>query len=66
MLCGCAAIQGDKDRLENWTQKMSVKFNKGKWRVLHLGTNSLGHPGKAGGLENSSVGRIWEAWGTGR
>lgn len=34
---------------------MSVKFNKGKCRVLHLGRSSLGHPDNAGGLENSSV-----------
>ncbi|GAB0179775.1 mitochondrial enolase superfamily member 1 [Grus japonensis] len=40
---GCAAIQQDLDRLENWVERNLMKFNKGKRRVLHIGKNNLKH-----------------------
>ena len=35
----CAAIQSDLDRLEEWTNRNLMKFNKGKSKILHLGRN---------------------------
>ena len=37
---GCAAIQGDLDRLQSWAERNLMKFKMGKFRVLHLGRNN--------------------------
>ena len=40
---GRAAIQTDFNRLEKWTDRNLLKFNKGKCQVLHLGRNIVKH-----------------------
>ncbi|KAK4831080.1 hypothetical protein QYF61_015278 [Mycteria americana] len=40
---GHAAIQRDLNRLEKWADRNLVKFNKGKFKVLHLRRNNPMH-----------------------
>ncbi|PKU44202.1 hypothetical protein llap_5498 [Limosa lapponica baueri] len=45
---GCATIQCDLNRLQSWTEKNLVRFNKGKCRVLHLGRKNPRHQYRLG------------------
>ncbi|KAJ7404061.1 hypothetical protein BTVI_73968 [Pitangus sulphuratus] len=55
--CGLNDLQKDLDNLEGWAQKNLLKLNKGKCRVLHLGSNNPMHLYRLGAdlLESSSV-----------
>lgn len=39
---GCGAIQRDMDKLEKWSDRKLMEFNK-KCKILYLGKNSLRH-----------------------
>ena len=54
---GCSTIQQDLDRLESWTKRNLMRFNKSKCRVLHLGRNNHMHQYRLGDdlLEKSSA-----------
>lgn len=40
---GCAVLHRNLN-MEKWTDGDFMKFNKGKWKVLHLGKNYPRHP----------------------
>lgn len=40
---GCAAIQGDLEKLESWAEGGLMQFSRGQRRGLHLGRNSPLH-----------------------
>jgi len=58
-LDGCAAIQRDIYRLQNWAERGFTKFSKGKCKVLHLQRNGPMHQYmlRAYWLESSSAER---------
>ncbi|GAB0188105.1 mitochondrial enolase superfamily member 1 [Grus japonensis] len=56
---GRAILQEDLDKLEEWANKNSMKFNEDKCKVLHLGKHNPGVQHRLGStwLESSSMGR---------
>lgn len=45
---GCAAFQKNLDGLEKWVDRNHMRFNKGKWKVLHLEMNNSVHQYRLG------------------
>ncbi|PKU33741.1 rna-directed dna polymerase from mobile element jockey-like [Limosa lapponica baueri] len=62
---GCAAIQRDPSRLENWADRNLWKFNQEKCQFLHLGRNMyryvLGPTSWKAALQRRTSGSRWTA-----
>ena len=59
------AIQKDLDRLEMCACATVMKFNKAKWKVLHVGQSNPKHKDSLGGdwIESSPERRrTWSYW----
>lgn len=63
---GHAAIQSNLDRVEKWADGNLMKFNKGKYKVLHLGRNNPMHQYMLGStqLESSLIEKVLGFWWT--
>jgi len=59
---GCAAIRRDLDRLEKWPDTNLMKFNKGKYKVLHKGRKNTMHEYLLGATQLESSFAEKELW----